>query len=64
MIFGISGIKRTVRNREVSVLDSGVRKERLDCRAIFVWPWKMVSVRVHQLFLSANGWKDQNQRKP
>ena len=36
MIFGISGTKRTIRNREVSVLDSGVRKERLDCRAILV----------------------------
>ena len=30
MIFGISGTKRTVRNREVSVL-WGARKERLDC---------------------------------
>ena len=28
MIFGISGTKRTVRNREVA---RGVRKERLDC---------------------------------
>ena len=28
MIFGISGTKRTVRNREVA---GGVRKERLDC---------------------------------
>ena len=28
MIFGISGTKQTVRNRELSV---GVRKEKLDC---------------------------------
>ena len=28
MIFGISGTKQTVRNREVSI---GVCKERLDC---------------------------------
>ena len=33
MIFGISGTKQTVGNREVSVLyKSGVRKERLDAR--------------------------------
>ena len=70
MIFGISGTKRTIRNRRCPYY-SGVRKERLDCRAILVWPWKMVSVRVRQLFLSANGWQDQNmdssfsrQRKP
>ena len=30
-------------------------------RAIFVWPWKMVSVSVHYYcFISQNGWKDQN----
>ena len=36
MIFGISGTKRTVRYREVSVIERypyyrGVRKKRLDC---------------------------------
>jgi len=39
VIFGISGTKRTVRNREVSVLwrcpyYRGVRKGRLDCQSI------------------------------
>ena len=35
MIFGISGTKRTIRNREVPYY-GGVSKKRLDCRAIFV----------------------------
>ena len=31
--------------------------------AIFVWPWKMVSV-CSLFVLSANGWKDQNMDSP
>ena len=34
MIFGISGTKPTVRNREISRYYGGVRKERLDCNFI------------------------------
>ena len=37
MIFGISGTKRTVRNREVSYY-RGFRKERLDCVSFHLLP--------------------------
>ena len=69
MIFGISGTKRTVRNRERCTPYRGVRKERLDCTdlvdILFLVPFsKTYLFRVIQKsfhnFMSKNSGQIQN----